>query len=93
MLILTFQTSVWREAVLYTYVTVHIAGQEYTYSAVKGIMETVMNQKRLSEDLANMEEVLSRTADRCDIWQDRLIHAMARAIYDILVWILKHSNK
>ena len=52
-----------------------------------------MNQKRLSEDLANMEEVLSRTADRCDIWQDRLIHAMARAIYDILVWILKHSNK
>lgn len=78
---------------LYTYVTVHTAGQEYTCLVAKTIMETVMNQKRLSEDLANMEEVLSRTADRCDIWQDRLIHAMARAIYDILVWILKHSNK
>ena len=52
-----------------------------------------MTKKRLTEDLDNMEEVLSRTADRCDIWQDRLIHAMARAIYDILVWILKHSNK
>lgn len=90
---MTLVIGVLRETVLYTYVTVHTAGQEYMYLAVKGIMEMAMNQKRLSEDLANMEEVLSRTADRCDIWQDRLIYAMARAIYDILVWILKHSNK
>ena len=38
----------------------------------------------LKEDLEAMEEVLARTADRCDIWQDRLIHAMARAIWHLL---------
>ena len=74
-------------------VTVQTVAQEYKFLAVKRIKVKGMTKKRLTEDLENMEEVLSRTADRCDIWQDRLIHAMARAIYDILVWILKHSNK
>ena len=47
---------------------------------------------KLVEDMANMEEVLSRTADRCDIWQDRLIHAMARAIWDILCYIMRKET-
>ena len=63
------------------------------YLAMKGIKKMVMTRERLTEDLDNMENVLIRTAEPCDLWQDRLIHAMARAIYDILVWILKHSNK
>ena len=52
-----------------------------------------MVRERLLEDKENMEEVLIRTAPRCDIWQDRFIHAMARAIYDILDTILKMQEK
>lgn len=63
------------------------------YLVVKGITKMVMTRERLTEDLDNMENVLIRTAEPCNFWQDRMIHAMARAIYDILVWILKHSNK
>lgn len=51
-----------------------------------------MTKKRLTEDLENMEEVLCRTANSCDLWQDRLIYAIARAVYDILLWILKRSG-
>ena len=90
---MTSVIGVLKETVLYAYVIVHTAEHVFMYLVVKGITEMVMTQKRLSEDLDNMEEVLSRTAEPCDLWQDRLIHAMARAIYDILVWILKHSNK
>ena len=39
--------------------------------------------------MSEMEDVLSRTANRCDIWQDRCVHAMARAIYLILKWIIR----
>lgn len=52
-----------------------------------------MTRKRLTEDLENMEEVLCRTANRCDIWQDRFVHAIARAVYDILLWILRKEQK
>ena len=48
-----------------------------------------MNKKRLTEDLENMEQIMCKTADHVDIWQDRFIYAIARAIYDIILWILK----
>jgi len=44
---------------------------------------------RLKEDMENMEEVMKRTSYRADIWQDRFIYAMARAIWDILKVIRK----
>ena len=40
-----------------------------------------------------MEEVLERTANRCDIWQDRVIHSMARAIWVILKWIIRREDR
>ena len=49
--------------------------------------------KRLAEDLNNIEEVMCRTAERTDIWQDRCIYAMARAIYDILNWIRRNTQE
>ena len=52
-----------------------------------------MNRKVLISDLENMEEIMCRTADRCDIWQDRFIYAMAKAIYHILQYILKERYK
>ena len=47
----------------------------------------------LLHDLDNMENAMCRTADRCDIWQDRLIYAMCLAIYHILQWILKKEKR
>lgn len=50
-------------------------------------------RKRLNEDLDNMEEIMCRTADRCDIWQDRFIYAIARAVYDIIKFTLRKDEK
>lgn len=49
-------------------------------------------REELIRDMDNMEDGLSRTADRCDIWQDRLIYAMCLAIYHILQWIVKKEK-
>jgi len=40
-------------------------------------------KKELTRDLENMETIMERTADRCDIWQDRFIYWIAKAIYDM----------
>lgn len=48
---------------------------------------------RLTEDAMNMLEVMERTADRSDIWQDRCVYAMAKAIYHILLYINKERSK
>lgn len=38
----------------------------------------------LMQDMEAMEEAMSRTADRADIWQDRIIYAIARAVWHLL---------
>ena len=55
--------------------------------------ENGMNRKQIVSDMENMEEVLGRTADRCDIWQDRVIYMMAMAIWHILQWMEKQSRQ
>lgn len=52
-----------------------------------------MTKQRLIEDMEYMEEIMIRTADRCDIWQDRFIYMIARSIYDILKDIIKQKEK
>ena len=52
-----------------------------------------MTKERLMEDREYMEEILIRTADRIDIWQDRFIYTMARAIYDILDELIRNKEK
>lgn len=47
----------------------------------------------LIRDMEAMEQGMERTADRCDIWQDRLIYAICKAVYDILQWILRREYK
>ena len=47
----------------------------------------------LITDLEAMEQVMCRTADRADIWQDRCIYAMARAIYHLLQWTIKKERR
>ena len=52
-----------------------------------------MNRQALIEDIENMDEVMSKTADRADIWQDRYIYWMAVAIWHILTLIIKEGDK
>ena len=47
--------------------------------------KSVVMDKELKSHIEDMEEVMHRTADRCDIWQDRFIYAMARAIWYLLL--------
>ena len=42
---------------------------------------------RLTKDAENMLEVMERTSARADIWQDRCVYAMAKAIYHILLYL------
>ena len=51
-----------------------------------------MARDELLKSKDEMEQVLSRTANRCDIWQDRVIHSMARAIWLILDWIIRRED-
>lgn len=48
---------------------------------------------RLTKDAMNMLEVMDRTADRADIWQDRCVYAMAKAIYHIILHIHVRESK
>lgn len=38
----------------------------------------------LIKDMEAMEQAMSRTVDRCDIWQDRIIFAICKAVYHLL---------
>lgn len=49
-------------------------------------------REELVKDAENMEEAMSRTAQRCDIWQDRLIYAIAKAVYDIIQVLLREKK-
>lgn len=43
------------------------------------------------QDIEAMEEIMAKTSQRCDIWQDRYIYHIAKAIYHILLYIRKQS--
>ena len=49
--------------------------------------------KQLIRDMENMEQIMSRTGERADIWQDRFIYHIALAIYDILKWIYREEQQ
>lgn len=46
----------------------------------------------LIKDLEHMEEACERTANRTDIWQDRIIYWMAVALVHIITWILRKEQ-
>ena len=50
-----------------------------------------MITKRLMEDREYMEEIMCKTAEPTDIWQDRFIYMMARSIYDILDELIRRK--
>lgn len=48
-------------------------------------------EDKLIKDAENMIEVMGRTAQRSDIWQDRCVYALAKAVYDIIVFLVGRS--
>jgi phage terminase small subunit len=66
---------------------------EVLADAYKEAKNNVAPRSVFIQDIENMEQGLSRTADHCDIWQDRLIYAMCLAIYHILQWIIRKEKK
>ena len=52
-----------------------------------------MTRERLLEDREYIEEIMCKTAESCDIWQDRFIYMMARATYDILDELIRNKEK
>jgi len=51
-----------------------------------------MRRSEIIDDINNMDEVMERTAKRVDIWQDRCIYWMAKALRDILITLLKEQK-
>lgn len=47
----------------------------------------------LVKDADNMENIMCKTADRCDLWQDRFIYAMAKAIFHIITYLVKTQGR
>ena len=52
-----------------------------------------MKRSVVIKDLENMEKVMNRTVNRCDIWQDRFIYWMAVAIYHLLTIAIKDQEE
>ena len=50
------------------------------------------SRTELTEDLANMEDALVRLEPSADIWQNRIITALCKAVYHILVWIIRKGD-
>lgn len=50
-------------------------------------------KNELLRDIENMDEVMSRTVHRCDIWQDRCVYWIAKAVRDLLLWAVKREVK
>lgn len=47
----------------------------------------------LIHDAEMMEDAMSRVAKRSDIWQDRIVYALCKAVYDILQVMIRGDNK
>lgn len=46
-------------------------------------------RENLIEDAESMEQAMIRLGNRCDIWQDRLLWHVCKAVFDILQYLLR----
>lgn len=49
-------------------------------------------EKQLLKDLENIENCMIRLGDRADIWQDRMIYVIAKAVFDLLRWAIRKEK-
>lgn len=47
----------------------------------------------LIKDMDAMEDGMIRTGQRTDIWQDRLVWALCKAVYDIIKYLMLKEAK
>lgn len=47
---------------------------------------------QLIRDLDEIEEAMIRLGGRADIWQDRMLWHICRAIYDLLKWAIRRED-
>lgn len=52
-----------------------------------------MTRKELLDYIVELDEVMERTARRSDIWQDRAVYAMAKALRGLVLDRLHEMNK
>lgn len=50
-------------------------------------------REALIQDMQNMETGMERTAERSDIWQDRLIYALCLAVFHIIEYIIRKEDR
>lgn len=50
-------------------------------------------KNELLRSIEDMDEAMSRTADRCDIWQDRIVYAVCRAVRLLLIREVRRIEK
>lgn len=48
---------------------------------------------QLKRDLDEIEEAMIRLGGRADIWQDRLLWHICRAIYDLILYVLSKEGR
>ncbi len=53
----------------------------------------VVNKDVLMEDLDGMEEALLVLERSPDIWQNKIVKALVRAVYHILLYLIKKGEK
>ena len=46
----------------------------------------------LKKDMENMENVMIRLGNRTDIWQDRIIYVIAKAVFDLCRWAIRREK-
>lgn len=47
---------------------------------------------QLKKDLENIENCMIRLGDRTDIWQDRMIYVICKAVFDLLRWAIRKEK-
>ena len=52
-----------------------------------------MNRSELLRDIENMDAVMMKTSARSDIWQDRFVYWIAKAIRDLLIERLRDAER
>lgn len=52
-----------------------------------------MTRKELLDYIVDLDEVMERTARRSDIWQDRAVYAMAKALRGLVLDRIHEMNK
>lgn len=51
-----------------------------------------MKRDELMKDLEFCENAMCRLGDRSDIWQDRMIYVIAKAVFDLLRWAIRRER-